>query len=174
MILYHGSNREIEHVDLTKCRPHRDFGRGFYLTVLKEQAWTMADRTARIYRTGSPCVTVFTVNDEIFTDVSFNVRRFTEPSDEWANFVVNNRNREFSSPESPECNTDNKYDMVVGPIANDRMTALFDLYLSGGLSQTALAAELTYKNLTNQISFHTERAIGHLVQIEVIHEHTGL
>ncbi len=38
MILYHGSNIEIENVDLSKCRPYKDFGQGFYLTTIKEQA----------------------------------------------------------------------------------------------------------------------------------------
>lgn len=38
MILYHGSNFEFDTIDLSKCRPGTDFGQGFYLTPLKEQA----------------------------------------------------------------------------------------------------------------------------------------
>jgi len=45
MILYHGSNTEIVKIELDKCRPFKDFGRGFYTTPLKEQAWAMAKRT---------------------------------------------------------------------------------------------------------------------------------
>ena len=32
MKLYHGSNIEIEVIDLTKGRKGKDFGRGFYLS----------------------------------------------------------------------------------------------------------------------------------------------
>lgn len=32
MILYHGSNTAIDGIDLNRCRPYKDFGRGFYLT----------------------------------------------------------------------------------------------------------------------------------------------
>lgn len=38
MILYHGSNTEIMEIDLSKCRPYKDFGSDFYLTAFKEQA----------------------------------------------------------------------------------------------------------------------------------------
>ena len=55
MILFHGSNIEINRIDLAKCRPYKDFGRGFYLTELQDQAMRMAKRVARIYG-GEPIV----------------------------------------------------------------------------------------------------------------------
>lgn len=58
MRLYHGSNMMIENIDLSKCKPYKDFGRGFYLTEIKEQAEKMASRTAAIYG-GEPTVTEF-------------------------------------------------------------------------------------------------------------------
>ena len=42
MKLYHGSNMVIEQIDLSKCKPYKDFGQGFYLTEIKEQAEQMA------------------------------------------------------------------------------------------------------------------------------------
>jgi len=59
MILYHGSNIKIEKIDLGKCKPFKDFGCGFYTTLLRDQAVRMAERTVRIYREGKPCVTEF-------------------------------------------------------------------------------------------------------------------
>jgi len=50
MRLYHGSNMMIENIDLSKCKPYKDFGRGFYLTEIKEQAEKMAGRTATIQK----------------------------------------------------------------------------------------------------------------------------
>ena len=46
MILYHDSNVDIKTIDLSKCSPNKDFGRGFYLTTIKEQAQRMALRVA--------------------------------------------------------------------------------------------------------------------------------
>ena len=48
MILYHGSNTEIMEIDLSKCRPYKDFGSGFYLTAFKEQAVRMAKNRAAL------------------------------------------------------------------------------------------------------------------------------
>ena len=41
MRLYHGSNIDIKEIKLDMCRPYKDFGQGFYLTVMKEQAEKM-------------------------------------------------------------------------------------------------------------------------------------
>lgn len=50
MLLYHGSNTDIKEIDLAMCRPYKDFGQGFYLTVMKEQAEKMAKRVAILFR----------------------------------------------------------------------------------------------------------------------------
>lgn len=49
MRLYHGSNIAIDNINLAMCRPYKDFGQGFYLTDIEEQAEKMAIRVARIY-----------------------------------------------------------------------------------------------------------------------------
>lgn len=61
MILYHGSNISIDRIDLDKCRPYKDFGKGFYLTDIYQQADRMAARTVRMYK-GEPVVTSFLIN----------------------------------------------------------------------------------------------------------------
>ena len=48
MLLYHGSNTDIKAINPAMCRPYKDFGQGFYLTAMEEQAKKMADRVARI------------------------------------------------------------------------------------------------------------------------------
>ena len=47
MILYHGSNLKISKIDLLKCRPYKDFGKGFYCTTIKKQAEFMAERVVK-------------------------------------------------------------------------------------------------------------------------------
>jgi len=167
MILYHGSNIEIEKIDLNKCRPLKDFGRGFYTTPLREQAWAMAKRTVRIYGEGDPCVTEFNFDDAMLKNANFNIKSFNKPSLEWAKFVVNNRNHNFTNFSSPDCNADCKYDIVTGPVANDDITALINVYLAGILSDEALIKELTFRELSEQISFHTEKAVACLQKIGV-------
>lgn len=47
MILYHGSNLKIDKIELSKCRPYKDFGKGFYCTTIKKQAEYMAERVVK-------------------------------------------------------------------------------------------------------------------------------
>ena len=56
MILYHGSNAELDSINLDKCMPFKDFGKGFYTSPLQEQAHRMAKRTVKIRKEGEPCV----------------------------------------------------------------------------------------------------------------------
>ena len=161
MILYHGSNIEIEKIILEKCRPFKDFGRGFYTTPFMEQAWTMAKRTVRIYKEGTPCITEFLFDDKVLDNHQFNIKRFEKPSPEWARFVVSNRNHKNSA----NC----RYDIVTGPVANDDIAALMDVYLAGIMSDDVLVKELTFRELSEQLSFHSEKAIACLQKTGVRH-----
>ena len=49
MILYHGTNADIEEIDLEKGLRHKDFGKGFYLTPDKNTAVRMAQKKARLF-----------------------------------------------------------------------------------------------------------------------------
>jgi hypothetical protein len=119
----------------------------------------MARRTSRIFG-GAPVVTIFSIADDYFLSPGLHIQKFESPSDAWARFVMNNRNRSFKNISNPECNLDCKYDIVEGPVANDDLVALLDLYLSGTISMQALRDEMTFRKLNNQISFHTEKAIS--------------
>ena len=55
MILYHGSNIDIQEISLSRCKPNKDFGKGFYLTTIKEQAIRMSLRVSRMFG-GTPCI----------------------------------------------------------------------------------------------------------------------
>jgi len=164
MILYHGSNVFIEKVDLQKCRPFKDFGRGFYCTELKEQAELMAKRVAYIYG-GSPFVTIWELNDEAFVSSELNIKTFTESSKEWAMLLLNNRNRDFTEYDILQCNHDNKYDIVTGPVANDDLALLFRTFTNGFIDMDALVKGMKFKRLSEQISFHTEEALKYLKPI---------
>ena len=161
MLLYHGSNVEITEINLNKCRPYKDFGRGFYLTTMEEQAVMMARRVGRIYG-GAPYVTSFEFDGKALKDDALNVKIFSELSVEWAMFVLNNRNRAYSNISDMNCNQDNKYDIVAGPVANDDIALLFRNFTSGLIDVESLVKGMRYKNLTDQYSFHTAGGTAYL------------
>ena len=119
MRLYHGSNMAITDIDLSRCRPNKDFGLGFYLSPDKTAAEKMAHRTVKRFG-GSPYVMTYDFND---ADLErFTLRRFEKPTVEWAMFVMANRRGVIGAQEH---NLDNKFDIVIGPIANDDLALLF-------------------------------------------------
>ena len=108
MLLYHGSNMVIEDIDLAKSRPNKDFGKAFYLSADRKQAEEMA-KFKVLTSGGEETVTVFEFDEQHLQDLS--IKRFENYSEEWAEFVYNNRD------EKQDFRHD--YDLVYGPIAND-------------------------------------------------------
>ena len=103
----------------------KDFGKGFYMTDIKEQAEKMALRVARIYG-GNPVVNIFEIDDDFKNVPNIKIKDFGEQTtEEWAKFVMNNRDRTFADIHNVLCNMDNKYDIVIGPVADDNMALLF-------------------------------------------------
>lgn len=171
MRLYHGSNVEIDEVDLSKCRPYKDFGLGFYTTTLEEQAWRMAKRRVALEGTGVPTVTVFEVPDDLLTIDGLRCRVFgDQPTVEWAVFIRNNRDRNFRDLASLECNTDCKYDIVVGPVADDTVGLLIRQFARGTIDADTLKKGFAFDRLTNQYTFHTPKAIDYLRKVGVCRE----
>ena len=164
MIVYHGSNLEIHSIQLEKCNKYKDFGQGFYVTLLKEQAERMAKRTVKRFG-GIPNVTVFEFDEEKLK--TLNYKEFKEVSTDWAIFIVNNRDRKYKDIYNELSNHDNKYDVVSGAIANDDIATTFELFKDGFINLEMLANRLEYKKLNNQYSFHTVRAVEILKKIEV-------
>lgn len=153
MILYHGTYILFDAIDLDKCRPFKDFGKGFYLTDIEEQAVNMAVKKSKIFN-GSPVILKFEFDESLLIDGTLNVKRFSKPDREWAEFIYKNRSRKSCYNHS--------YDIVTGPIANDGVAYLLDRYEEGTLSLELLAKELEFKELNNQFFFGTEKALKYL------------
>ncbi len=155
MKLYHGSNITIERIDFARCKPYKDFGQGFYLTEIEEQAMQMARRTAAIYG-GEPVVTAFEFDETAaLADRILAVKRFSEPNEEWALFVMANRSRKGEHPV-------HNYDIVIGPVADDTIATLFRNFDDGIIDLPTLVARLRYKKISSQYFFHSARAIQYL------------
>ena len=159
MKLYHGSNIVIQHINLTMCRPYKDFGKGFYLTDIEEQAKKMAVRVSKIYG-GSPVVNTFEIQDDFREIQNLKIKDFgVQTTEEWAKFVMHNRNRAFLDMKNNLCNKDNKYDIVIGPVADDNMALLFRQYENKIVDFETLLKGMIYKKTSSQYSFHTEKSI---------------
>lgn len=159
MRLYHGSNIVIDSINLAMCRPYKDFGKGFYLTDIEEQAEKMAVRVSKIYG-GFPVVNVFEIEGNFRKLSDIRVKDFgVHTTEEWAKFVMNNRNRAFEDEKNVLCNKDNKYDIVIGPVADDNMALLFRQYENEIIDFDTLLKGMIYKKTSSQYSFHTEKGI---------------
>ncbi len=153
--LYHGSNVRIERIDLSVGHINKDFGKGFYLTTIKEQAEAMAKRKARLYIDAVPIVTEFIFDDSGLNDKELNVKIFDVVSEEWADFIFENRR-------ASETGFRHNYDIVIGPVADDGVVMQLDRYEMGKITLQQLVDELRYRKLNNQYYFGTERAIKYL------------
>lgn len=156
MILYHGTNVDFDIIDISKSNPYKDFGQGFYLTDIQEQAKNLAEKKTRIFG-GESIVMQFLFDANLLTGNEMKVLKFDSPNKEWAEFIYKNRNREM------EFHHD--YDIVIGPIANDGVAYLLGRYEEGTITLDELARDLEYKHLNSQYFFGTDKAIKYLKRI---------
>jgi hypothetical protein len=155
MRVYHGSYTGISTIDLSKCRPLRDFGQGFYVTKLREHAEAWAKRMGKKYNTAG-VVTEFEFKN-VALDYVCKVLRFADYSEEWLDFVVINRN-------SRELMHD--YDIVEGPVADDKIQNRIQDYANGDISKEVFLNELAWHAETHQICFCTVNSLQMLERVD--------
>ena len=156
MKLYHGSNQLITEINLSKGKAFKDFGKGFYTTHLKEQAYFWSKRISDRFG-GEPIITEFEFDFEGAESDGLNIKIFERPDEEWAVFVMNNRNTEIEFYHD--------FDIVIGPVADDNMARLFGLYELNVIDLEAVVKGLTYKDLNSQYFFGTETALKYIKRI---------
>lgn len=152
--LYHGSNVEIEHIDLSLSKQGKDFGCGFYLNANRQQAMDMAERTARTQMTRQPTINAYGFDDSVLDGhTGLNIKVFEDYCPEWAEFVLMNRKNNTNTQAHP-------YDIVVGPIANDTVGVQIRRFMNGYIPMNVLIEELRFRgNYAIQYFFGTEKAI---------------
>lgn len=157
MRLYHGTNQEIEFIDLAKGLKYKDFGQGFYLTPEFETAQRMAKKRARLF--GGEAI-VIEYEYDITKCEGLNVKIFPEKATaEWAQFVDKNRDRKHAPVIS-------EYDIVSGPIADDGVAYQLERYHEGTGTIEEIAIGLQDKFLDQQVFFGSERALKCLTKIK--------
>ena len=157
MKLYHGSNQLIQNIDLSQGKKYKDFGQGFYTTHIKEQAVYWSRRIADRFG-GTPTVKEFEFDLNAAIADGLNVKVFDNPDKEWALFVMANRKQDGKE-------FHHKYDIVIGPVADDKMARLFGLYDMEIINLDAVVAGLIYKGLNSQYFFATQKSLQYINRI---------
>jgi hypothetical protein len=142
MMLYHSSNVVVEHPDTQHSRQYLDFGRGFYLTTIYDQAVRYAQRFKR--RGLSACLNTYELTNNI---ERWKILSFDSYDKDWLDFVARCREGE----------TVGNYDMIVGGIANDKVIMTLDRYFMGEISQEEALGLLKYEEPNIQYCIRSER-----------------
>jgi hypothetical protein len=156
MKLYHGGMQPVEQPRIIIPADFRttDFGVGFYTTSEYAQAkkWVLL-RQPR-FQTEGGFVSVFEAPDNLLQNPQLKRLIFHSADTQWLEFVINNRNHSGFTHD---------YDIVAGPVANDRVYAALTLFEQGLLDFDETIRRLKTYQLVNQILFHTTKSLTELV-----------
>jgi len=161
MILYHGTNQLFEEIDFDKSRLRTDFGKGFYLSDKLGNARDWAVDKSGI--TEKPTVMRYDVSDALFKDENISRLRFDNPTMEWLNFVRDNRRKDAINNDNNEPR--HSYDVVSGPIANDKVAIAVDKYCRGKLTAEETLQEIKAIKNVFQLSLHTPLALTYIQSV---------
>lgn len=149
MIVYHGSLECVNHPEMRKPNRTLDYGNGFYTTTSIQQAEDWVRRKMKETKSSHGFVNTYNLDEQAM--VTMKTLFFQQPTEDWVDFVMlNRRQRGFT----------HDYDVVYGPVANDRVYAAFALYEGGIIDKQTLIAELKTYKLVDQYLFHTERSLN--------------
>lgn len=155
MKIYHGSIDKVETPEIRESNRTLDYGRGFYTTTSYEQAESWVRRRMGEKKVTLGYISVYEFDERALQNL--NVLVFDSPSDEWVEFVMKNRTQKGYL---------HKYDLVYGPVANDKVYAAFALYEGGLLDKKTLISELKAYTLVDQYLFHTSESLQYIKFVE--------
>ena len=151
MIVYHGSDKIIQNPDIRFSKKRLDFGCGFYVTTVKEQAMRWAKRKAMLSNKGIGIVNVFDMQEH--TD--FVVQDFADDLDSWIDFVCQCRGGAAIYQE---------YDLIKGKVADDKVFRVVDMYKRGIWDKERAIREIKVYKTYDQIAFVSQEAINSMLK----------
>lgn len=137
-IIYHGSDCKVEKPKIISGKYTKDFGKGFYCTILSEQA----ERWAKKYQT--PVVNMYEYNE----NSKLKIKEFVVMTEEWLDFIINCRN-----------GIPHEYDIVIGAMADDQVYNYITDVINGVITREAFWELAKFRHPTHQIAFCTEEAL---------------
>jgi hypothetical protein len=148
MILYHGGSVEISSPDLLHSRKAVDFGVGFYVTPVLEQAEKWSEKRKR--RTGIAVISKYEFDESSAENLK--MLRFDSYSEMWLDFIVRCRNLK----------DDTDWDIVAGGVANDKVFDTIEAFFDGFATKEQTIAKLRMEEPNMQFCFRTEAALNAL------------
>lgn len=137
-IIYHGSNCEVKEPKIIKGKYAKDFGIGFYCTILSEQA----EKWAKKYDTSFINMYEYNENQKL------KIKEFTVMTEEWLDFIINCRSGKK-----------HEYDIVIGAMADDQVYNYINDLINGAITREAFWELAKFRHPTHQIAFCTEEAL---------------
>lgn len=138
MTVYHGGYMAVKQPEIRKGRNTKDFGTGFYCTVIKEQA----QRWARRYDT--KVVSIY----EVRLRPTLKIKEFKDMTNEWLDFIIACRS-----------GIPHDFDIVIGAMADDQIYNYISDYMEGTITREQFWVMAKFKYPTYQINFCTQKAL---------------
>ncbi|MGL4944039.1 MAG: DUF3990 domain-containing protein [Thermoguttaceae bacterium] len=159
MKLYHGSLVAVDRPRILPLPNARtvDFGNGFYTTTDYGQARAWVVLRRRRHQKDGGFISEYEVPDDLLQTAEFKTLIFATANQQWLEFVVKNRR---------DTHFDHGYDLVAGPVANDRVYTTLTLFEGDLLDVYETLKRLKTYKLANQILFHTEKSLSVLRYIK--------
>ena len=138
-----------------RCKTPLDFGGGFYATTSESQAKSWAIKVAYRNNNNHRCVNRYEFDLEK-AKLELTVIHFEIADEKWLDFICDNRSGKSTGD----------YDIVIGPVADDRVYRVVVEYENGDLDKETALKNLKTESLCDQILFHTEKALKYLKYID--------
>lgn len=156
--LYHGSYLSISSPFVKIGRKKVDFGQGFYLTKLREQAELWAKAIAeRKGRNTKPILSVYEFDIDKLNNSHFRYKKFEEYNIEWLDYVVDCRKGG---------NQQQAFDIVEGGVANDNVIDTVEDYENGVITAEQALGQLKYKKVNHQICILNQEIVDLFLQYQ--------
>ena len=156
--VFHGSFTKVDKPDLSFSRKALDFGTGFYVTPVREQAVSWAMRWLR--RNRPAIVNRYIFHDEMLPELRVRVKVFPVYDREWLRFVADNR----------AGIQQDQYDVVRGGVANDKVFNTLELFFAKLISEDEALARLKFEKPNHQICICRQDLIDRLLVFESAEE----
>ena len=158
MIVYHGSVLAVDKPDTIHSYRPLDFGKGFYVTSVREQAERWARRKADLLGKDRAIISVYEMKENVD---GLLVKSLDPELMEWIDFVCDCR----------DGGTDyQKYDLICGKVADDRVFRVVDMYHTGIWDKERALREIRVYPVYDQIAFITQKAIDQLLVFQSFQE----
>ena len=151
--VYHGGTQIVEKPLCKIGRKNLDFGQGFYVTNIRNQAISWA-RNIALKRGETPVLNIYTLEKEIVLN-QFRCKIFQAYDADWLDFIVENRTGH---------NVAKDFDYVEGGVANDRIIDTVNLYMAGLIGFETALKRLSEHQPNNQICVLNQKIIDNYLK----------